>query len=160
PSPPAHHRTPCLPHAGRRAVRPTGCTPAAGRLTYQSGRGLGAREQTAARRCETLPRWTRGSESRPAARERLQTSIQREASCEETDATLWHMQRCCDAEEWECRGERWFQTHEVMVVNALAYAEALWLRLVQTMGQRARRERLVHTCVGVQHTAKTGVRHT
>ena len=70
------------------------------------------------------------------------------------------MQRRFDAEEWERRGERLIQTHEVTVVNALAYAEALRLRLVQTMGQRARSERLVHTCVGVQHTAKTGVRHT
>jgi hypothetical protein len=52
-----------------------------------------------------------------------------------TDATLWHTQRRFDAEEWEHRGERLIQTHEVTVVNALAYAEALRLRLVQTMGQ-------------------------
>jgi hypothetical protein len=44
---------------------------------------------------------------------------------------------------------------EVTVVNALAHAEALRRRLVQTMGQRARSERLVHTRVGVQHAAKT-----
>jgi hypothetical protein len=47
------------------------------------------------------------------------------------------------------------QTHAVTVVNALAHAEALRRRLVQTMGQQARSERLVHTCVGGQHAAKT-----
>ena len=79
----------------------------------------------------TFP-WERKGERR---RERFLTSIQREASRSETDATLWHTQRRFDAEEWEHRGERLIQTHEVTVVNALAYAEALRLRLVQTMGQ-------------------------
>src|SRR4029434_2518618 len=60
------HGVPVSPRAGRLAVRPTGRTPAAGRLTRWSCLGLGARQQTLASRCETLPRWARDSESRPA----------------------------------------------------------------------------------------------
>jgi hypothetical protein len=88
---PPHHRTLGPPRAGRLAVRPTGRTPAAGRLTRWSGLGLRARPQPWASRCERLPRWARGSESRPAVqRERGENGCKRASS--EKQAALRLMQ--------------------------------------------------------------------
>ena len=99
--------------------------PDASRTQPQACLGLGDRQRPPARRSEPLPHWARGSE-KPGL---LGETVSNEHTARSRPA--------------------------MRLMQPSGTRRGAWRRLVQTMGQRARSERLVHTSVGVQHAAKT-----